>query len=135
MAKQVIKLTESELKHIIKESVERILEESKYAGMDDSWSDVAVFGENERDIYDMLWRVKEALQKKIARGEEVSKDRLANSSILFRAAQISLKRFNEYNKEADMPPFVMDNEAKRGLREYYAQKILDWIEEEKGVTL
>ena len=30
-----------------------------------------------------------------------------------------------------MSPFVMDNEAKRGLREYYTQKILDWIEEEE----
>lgn len=104
---------------------------NEYEGMDDSWSPVAVFGENQRDIYNMLWQIKLALQKKIKRGVEIRKDILANSSVIHRAAQISLKRFNEYNKENEIAPFYMDNAAKRGLREYYAQKILDWIDEEK----
>jgi len=104
---------------------------NEYEGMDDSWSYAAVFGENQRDIYDMLWQVKLALQKKIKRGVEIRKDILANSSVVRRAAQITLKRFNEYNKEVGEEPFDMDNEVKRGLREYYAEKILNWIKEEE----
>lgn len=107
---------------------------NEYEGMDDSWSHAAVFGENQRDIYDILMWVKNAIQKKIRRGEEISKERLANSSTIFKAAQLTLKRFNEYNKDAGIEPFVMNNDAKRGLREYYAQKILNWIEEEEAIA-
>lgn len=116
------------------EEVDEELYEGKlneYEGMDDSWSYAAIFGENEIDIYNMLWQVKLALQKKIKRGVEIRKDILANSSVVRRAAQITLKRLNDYNKEIGEAPIYMDNAAKRGLREYYAQKILNWIDEEK----
>ncbi len=109
---------------------ENIVNESKYEGMDDSWSDIAVYAENQREIYDTLWNLKLALQKKMKRGEEINIDVLTNSSIMRKIMQKAIREFNEYNKENDLPVMHLDNEAKQGLRQYFAEKIFDWIEEE-----
>lgn len=106
------------------------LNESKYEGMDDSWSDIAVYAENQREIHDTLWNLKLALQKKMKRGEEINMDILTNSSIMRKIMQKAIREFNEYNKENDLPVMNLDNEAKQGLRQYFAEKIFDWIEEE-----
>lgn len=118
MKKQTIKLNESQLRNIIKESIKKVLKENV-----GSLDDIILYARNDRKIYDALYLVKSALLKKVKSGVTPDRNQLADSSTLRKIQQFAIKN---YSKE--ITPIFLSAEEKRKLREDFADSILEWID-------
>lgn len=118
MKKQTIKLNESQLRNIIKESIKKVLKENT-----GSLDDLILYARNDRKIYDALYLVKSALLKKVKSGVTSDRNQLADSSTLRKIQQFAIKN---YSKE--ITPIFLSAEEKRKLREDFADSILEWID-------
>ena len=97
MAKKTIRLSENRLLDLIYESVRRIIEEGEGAyGYPEGIDDIILFWENDRDLQDWCFNLCKALEKKRKRGETITTDILANSSVM---AKIQQETFRRYRKE------------------------------------
>ena len=94
MAKRTIRLSEDKLCEMISESVNRIISEGAY-GYPDGIDDIILFWENDRALQDWNFNLCNALQKKRARGQEISADILANSSVMAKIQQETFRRYRQ----------------------------------------
>ena len=90
MKKQTIKLNESQLRNIIKESIKKVLKENT-----GSLDDLILYARNDRKIDDALYLVKSALLKKVKSGVTPDRNQLADSSTLRKIQQFAIKNYSK----------------------------------------
>lgn len=90
--KKTIKLNEQQLMSVITESVNRILNEGAY-GYPDGIDGVILFAENDRECYDVYSAIAHMLVKHHKRGEEITVERLVNSSAMKKYQQLAFRRY------------------------------------------
>lgn len=117
--KRTIRLTESELKTMISESIKRVLKEGIY-DYPDGIDHLILLAENDRECYDIFWNIVKMLKKKVEKGVELSVDILSNSSIMKKYQQFV---FRKYKSEQPM----LSSETPRLFREYMAQRMIERI--------
>lgn len=93
--KRVIKLTESDLHKMIYRAINEELDTNGWYGYPEGVDDVILTVENDRDCQDYYMGIARMLQKRHNRGEELSFDRLVNSSVMKRYQQICFRKYRE----------------------------------------
>ena len=114
-----IRLTESELRHMIAESVKRVLNEGIY-DYPDGIDHLILLSENDRECYDIFWEIVKMLRKKFDKGLELSVEKLTNSSIMKKYQQFCFRKFK--NEQG-----VISKDAPYQFRRYMSERIIDRI--------
>lgn len=117
--KKTITLTESSLRHIISETVKRVLNEGIY-DYPDGIDHLILLAENDRECYDIFWNIVQMLKKKYNKGADLSLEVLANSSIMKKYQQFVFRKFRN-----EQP--MLSNDTPRLFREYMAQRMIERI--------
>lgn len=118
--KRTIRLTESELKTMISESIKRVLKEGIY-DYPDGIDHLILLAENDLECLRIFEDIIRMLKKKVEKGIELSVDILANSSIMKKYQQFV---FRKYKNEQPM----FSRESPRLFRNYMAKKMIDKID-------
>ena len=119
--KQTIRLTESELRNLISESVVKILNEGMY-GFPDDCDQIILAYQHDRECMNLYENIIRMLLKKRKSVDNLSFDILVNSSIMKKFQQFVFKKFKQYQ---DTP---MSKNTPYTFREYVANRMLDQIE-------
>ena len=118
--KQTIKLSESELKRIITESVKMVLSEGLY-GYPDDCDQIILAYENDRECMRYFEDIARMLDKKYKRGVQLDVDLLVNSSVLKKFQQIVFKKFKQYQEN-------MTSKTAYNFRAYVANRLIEKVE-------
>ena len=119
--KKTIRLTESDLKRMIAESVRNALNEGIY-DYPDGIDHLIFLSENDRECYDLFWQIVQMLKKKHDKGVELSVDLLTNSSVMKKYQQFVFRKFrNEQPMITKETPYLF--------RKYIAEEMIERINE------
>ena len=111
------------LSETIKRTIRRVLKEGIY-DYPDGIDHLIFLSENDRECYDFYMAIKKALEKKFAKGVELSVDILANSSAMKKYQQLVFRKFKAEQQEQGM----MDpRTGPYQFRRYVAEKMIDNI--------
>lgn len=117
--KQTIRLTESELRNMITESVKRALNEGIY-DYPDGIDHLIFLAENDRECYDIFWSIVQMLKKKYDKGVDLQLDLLKDSSIMKKYQQFVFRKFRN-----EQP--MLSKDTPRLFREYIANQMIERI--------
>lgn len=119
--KKTIRLTETDLKRMIAESVRNALNEGIY-DYPDGIDHLIFLSENDRECYDLFWQIVQMLKKKHDKGVELSVDVLTNSSVMKKYQQFVFRKFrNEQPMITKETPYLF--------RKYIAEEMIERINE------
>jgi hypothetical protein len=117
--KKTIRLTETDLKRMIAESVRNALNEGIY-DYPDGIDHLIFLSENDRECYDLFWQIVQMLKKKHDKGVELSVDLLTNSSVMKKYQQFVFRKFrNEQPMITKETPYLF--------RKYIAEEMIERI--------
>lgn len=121
MAKKLVKLTESQLKDVVLESVRALISEGVY-GYPDGIDTIVLLSENDGELYNFWETIARRVAKLAAKGTELSVEKLANSSTMKAYQQ---KCFRKYAKEQEtgFDPRVSPSVFRR----YMAERMIDEV--------
>ena len=118
--KRTIRLTESELKNMITESVKMVLREGMYGYPDDCDQMILAF-ENDNECMKYFEDIARMLDKKYKRGIQLNIDLLANSSVLKKFQQFVFRKFKQWQEN-------MTRETPYNFRAYVANRLIETVE-------
>lgn len=116
---RTIRLSESSLRHIISETVKRVLNEGIY-DYPDGIDHLILLAENDRECWDIFWDIVQMLKKKYNKGVDLSLEVLTNSSIMKKYQQFVFRKFRN-----EQP--MLSKDTPRLFREYMAQRMIERI--------
>lgn len=117
--KKIIRLTESDLHRIVKESVKKVINEGVY-GYPDGIDGIILMVENDEEFYKIWNAIGNALTKKAAKGVELDVDKLANSSTFKKFQQMAFRKYYDERSEG------FDKMTSPGIfRRYMAERMID----------
>lgn len=119
MAKKIIRLTESELRNYITESVKRALNEGMYGYPDDCDQMILAY-KNDRESMKYFEDIARMLDKKIKRGVELDFNALVNSSILKKFQQFVFRNFKQWQDN-------MTRQTPYNFRAYVAERLIEQV--------
>lgn len=121
--KRVIKLTESDLHKMIYRLINEELDTNGWYGYPEGVDDVILTAENDRDCSNYYMGIARMVQKHFNRGEDISVERLVNSSVMKRYQQICFKKYRETTsgdgRNTRPSPFIF--------RQFMAQRMINDI--------
>lgn len=119
-----MKIKESNLRKIIRESIDRVLTEEGVYGYPDTVDMIILDTECDRELWLGYYEpLVKALVKKANKGVELSKERLANSSFMKKFQQAAFRKFAYDQDNLDRA------NSPRIFREYMADKMLNSLED------
>lgn len=117
--RQRIRLSESQLRNVIAESVKSILNEGIY-DYPDGIDHLIFLSENDSECYDILMDIVRMVKKKYDRGVEISSEVLADSSVMKKYQQFAFRKFR--HEQPDISRL-----SPRMFREYVSENIVERI--------
>lgn len=120
----MMKVTETQLRKIIRESIENMFNTQKEGRMGNV-EDLILYADNDRAVYDRISMVANALKKKADKGMEISMSKLVNSSVMRKITQFAI---GNYNKEFD-EIYTFTPSEKLSLRTHLSEHIMDMLDE------
>ena len=93
--KKTIRLSESDLHKIIYRAINEELDANGWYGYPEGVDDVILTVENDRDCYNYYMGIAKMVKKHFKRGEDITVERLVNSSVMKRFQQICFKKYKE----------------------------------------
>ncbi len=115
----MIHLNKQRLHRIIKESVNKVLNEGVY-GYPDDIDMIILCAKNDRDCYDLYENLFRMVAKKYARGVELDVDFLANSSLMKKYQQFCFRKFK--NEQG-----IITKSSPYNFRRYMAERMIEDI--------
>lgn len=119
--KNVVKLTESQLKEVVSESVRALIGEGVY-GYPDGIDTIVLLSENDRELYKVWESIAMTVAKLAAKGTEPSVEKLANSSTMKAYQQACFRKYAK-EQETGFDPRVSPSV----FRKYMAERMIDEV--------
>lgn len=121
--KKIITLTEAQLHKLIRKAINEELDTNGCYGYPEGVDDVILTAENDRECSDYYDGIVKMLLKRHRRGEELTVERLVNSSVLKRYQQICFKKYQELGGGRNTRPIPLL------FRQFIAQRMIKQIKE------
>lgn len=119
--KNVVKLTESQLKDVVSESVRALIGEGVY-GYPDGIDTIILLSENDGELYKVWESIAMMVAKLAAKGSELSVEKLANSSTMKAYQQACFRKYAK-EQETGFDPRVSPSV----FRKYMAERMIDEV--------
>lgn len=116
------RINEKRLNNIIAESIKSVLNEGAY-GYPDTVDSILVCSENDRECYDIYAEIVRMLVKKHKNGVKLSREQLANSSVMKKYQQFCFRKFKSEQEDLD------SRISPSAFRNYVANRMIDDIED------